>query len=62
MFVSNINTNYEFADFTESPEKYSPSTFGNPNLQPSIPQSPQQSPASISREPISPKKPESNWF
>lgn len=31
MFVSNINSNYDFVDYTE-PGAPAPSAFGNPNL------------------------------
>lgn len=52
MFVSNINSNYDFVDYTE-PGQTPPSAFGNPN------------PNSLTVGPTSnqsPKKQQNNWF
>lgn len=64
MFVSNINSNYDFVDYTvpEQTGQPAPSTFGNPNIQPPGTQSPQKLSNGGPQQSISPKKPETNWF
>ena len=53
MFVSSINSNYDFVDYTE-PAQAPQSSFGNPNVSNALNPAPQ----SVQ----SPKKAETNWF
>jgi len=55
MFVSNINTDYEFADYTEP--NATQSAFGNPNQQRQNQESPQTNSAFKKNDQSS-----NNWF